>query len=595
MAETIKRPVTIRYRTMTIPEETRKLGVETDRNSEVVVFQLPRTYAGTDLSEKALFVDSFNDAGQLYDTAAPEVAETEDPELLELRWTVGPVPPSSDGKVRVRLRALGPDYEWLTETGEFAVSSTFLTQDPPDPPGMSYFNEISLRVQVDANRAEAAAASAEAAEGAINGLQVQAHAATGSEPTATVSTVDDHLLIDFGLIPGPKGATGATGPTGPTGPIGATGATGPTGPTGPIGPVGPVGPPSNIDAVTGGPCAAYADGASVSIRPAPGSTVTVKCSAAGTLTVNGTGQAVTAGQAVSFAAASASCALSVSAGTMAVRYNRDVLALIDALTTPASATGAVAQVYPVEGLPLGVTARMIATQAGTGDPSPSNVRAITGHTTLHVTRSATDFEPHHNSTYPVTLPETLYGLKDYPVVYDALAGTIKVSDVYTAFTGTEGWVLSSSTGAGGVPLFIVALTDAPLFGVNNMSNTMMCDMYKVINPVGNATTQLASGQCILRTNSGGNGTNLYVAANYATLNDFKAFLAAQNAAGKPLTLLRPTTAVRTLTVPSLIIPALPGLNNVYTDGGGDTTVTCRESPAHLQARVAALEAHVAGI
>lgn len=60
--------------------------------------------------------------------------------------------------------------------------------------------------------------------------------------------------------------------------------------------------------------------------------------------------------------------------------------IVDTLCQPISVTGNPVQCYPVEGYPLGVTASWEPTQAGSGDPSPENIRPITGRTAVQVER-----------------------------------------------------------------------------------------------------------------------------------------------------------------------------------------------------------------
>lgn len=58
------------------------------------------------------------------------------------------------------------------------------------------------------------------------------------------------------------------------------------------------------------------------------------------------------------------------------------------LTVATTSTGPVAQIKgAIGGLPLEVTARVVATQEGTGDPSPENVRMISGKNSLSMVRS----------------------------------------------------------------------------------------------------------------------------------------------------------------------------------------------------------------
>lgn len=124
---------------------------------------------------------------------------------------------------------------------------------------------------------------------------------------------------------GPEGPQGAKGDTGETGPQGAPGATGPTGPEGPQGEAGPAGP--------AGKDAPQIDDGAIS-RDRPWS-------------------------------------------------SRQI---VDTLCPKLDETGNPVTCYPVAGYPLGVVASWEPAQAGTGDPSPENVRPIVGRDTVSLTR-----------------------------------------------------------------------------------------------------------------------------------------------------------------------------------------------------------------
>lgn len=120
--------------------------------------------------------------------------------------------------------------------------------------------------------------------------------------------------------PGPQGETGPAGPPGPQGEKGETGATGPQGPPGPqgeTGPAGPQGPPGQ-------------DG------------VQLNDSAINT--------------------------------TEAWSSKK----IVDTLCPPFSVSGNPVTCHPVEGYPLSAVVSLEPKQAGTGDPSPENVRPISG-------------------------------------------------------------------------------------------------------------------------------------------------------------------------------------------------------------------------
>ena len=138
--------------------------------------------------------------------------------------------------------------------------------------------------------------------------------------------------------PGPQGEPGPTGPPGPQGEKGETGATGPQGPQGVQGPIGPQGPP--------GP-------------------------------QGETGPAGPQGP----------------PGQDGVQLNDDAIntteawsskKIVDTLCPSFSVSGNPVTCNPVEDYPLSAVVTLEPKQAGTGDPSPENVRPITGWDNVRV-------------------------------------------------------------------------------------------------------------------------------------------------------------------------------------------------------------------
>ena len=140
------------------------------------------------------------------------------------------------------------------------------------------------------------------------------------------------------------GEPGPVGPQGPEGPQGPAGPRGPDGPQGPTGPQGPQGEPGK-DGV-------QIDDAAVS-----------------------------------------------STETWSSRK------IIDTLCPEFSVSGNPVTCTPVEGYPLGAVVTLEPKQAGSGDPSPDNVRPISGRDRVRVTVS----NESESRDYDLTLPETIYG------------------------------------------------------------------------------------------------------------------------------------------------------------------------------------------
>ena len=80
---------------------------------------------------------------------------------------------------------------------------------------------------------------------------------------------------------------------------------------------------------------------------------------------------------------------------------------------PIEATGNPVQVYPVEGYPLGVKVNFEPTQAGSGDPSPQNIRPITGRDAVSVTRCGKNLVEYQSAPgYTVTKSGVTFTVND---------------------------------------------------------------------------------------------------------------------------------------------------------------------------------------
>ena len=170
--------------------------------------------------------------------------------------------------------------------------------------------------------------------------------------------------------PGPQGEPGPTGPPGPQGEKGETGATGPQGPQGIQGPVGATGPQGN-----------------------PGATPTITV---GTVTTLDPGQDATAE--ITGETPNLTLNLGIPQGPPGqdgVQLNDDAVnateawsskKIVDTLCPEFSVSGNPVTCHPVEGYPLSAVVSLKPKQTGTGDPSPDNVRPITGRDSVQVTR-----------------------------------------------------------------------------------------------------------------------------------------------------------------------------------------------------------------
>ena len=172
---------------------------------------------------------------------------------------------------------------------------------------------------------------------------------------------------------GPQGLKGDTGATGPQGEKGETGKTGPQGPEGPQGATGPAG--------LGVPSPAAEDAGKVPVVNADGTGYElgdVQVSVDATLTQEGkSADAKATGDAIAV----------ISSDDDAVNGKPwTSLKIVNTLCAPFTAEGNPVTCTPVEGYPLSVRASWEPRQEGEGDPSPENIRPITGMDEVQVTR-----------------------------------------------------------------------------------------------------------------------------------------------------------------------------------------------------------------
>ena len=339
--------------------------------------------------------------------------------------------------------------------------------------------------------------------------------------------------------PGPQGEPGPTGPPGPQGEKGETGATGPQGPQGIQGPIGATGPQGN-----------------------PGATPTITV---GTVTTLDPGQDATAeitGETPN---------LVLSLGIPQGQPGKDGVQLEDSAVTTTAAwsskkivdtlcpaftvSGNPVVCNPVENYPLDVSLSFTPKQEGTGDPSPDNVRPITGYDSLSLAHSN---NADATNTYDIALPETVYN------------GTVDVvtgegEKIWNAFifNGTETWKLYSASGR---QFFECPYTDETLKSeavgsVIIAKRTQIMSHYVIGNPY---SEDVDYAGWVYWASSGG-GTRIRD-SRFATVEDWKAYLAAQYAAGTPVTIVYQLATPEPISVTPQVIPALPGTNTLYTDG-----------------------------
>lgn len=227
--------------------------------------------------------------------------------------------------------------------------------------------------------------------------------------------------------------------------------------------------------------------------------------------------------------------------------------VVDTLCPPIEETGNPVVCYPVAGYPLGVKAKWEPVQEGSGTPSPENIRPIKGRDSVTITRQE------DNQVITLTLPETVYGGE-----VDAVAGDGNENTKIITLDGTEKVDVNNQSNKTSV--FILSF-DEPAKPFNGTPASLWMASSHFIKGV--VLYFDGAEPNTIWYNDG--GTQMRIAWNpgnkpTATIDEFKAFLAAQYAAGTPVQiaykLAKPVPFTATGEQP---IPALAGANTVRTD------------------------------
>ena len=324
--------------------------------------------------------------------------------------------------------------------------------------------EIAAWIQHHPNDAAALNSSIAALQAQLNGIEtgngtVKSYVDTAVQDLAQQVNQD---IQEIELTPGPQGPQGEPGPTGPQGPPGADGQAGATGPTGADGQDG-VSPTVTTETISGGTRVTITDASGAhefdvmnGQNGAPGAdgqngqngqdgiTPTIGENGNWFLGDTDTGKPSRGGQGpVGLTGATPNITMQVTGleydqeptvsksgtpeepvftvgipqgkpGKDAPQIDDAAVSstetwssrkIIDTLCPEFSVSGNPVTCTPVEGYPLGAVVTLEPKQAGSGDPSPENVRPITGRDRVKVTVS----NENESRDYDLTLPETIYG------------------------------------------------------------------------------------------------------------------------------------------------------------------------------------------
>ena len=288
----------------------------------------------------------------------------------------------------------------------YRVSANSGTEDGTEPePGTPAWQQLVDAVHKDATAAEQAKTDAQTAAR-------EAAASAGNADQSAQEAADSLQELKDGIANGNfKGEQGPQGPIGPVGPQGEQGPQGPTGATGATGPQGETGPRGEQ-----GPRGIQGERGPQGAQGPKGDT-------------GDTGPQGPQGP-VGPAGADGKDGTQIDDTTVGLDAWSSKH-IVDMLCPPLEETGNPVQCYPVTCYPLGVTASWEPVQEGSGEPSPENIRPISGRDSVKVERCGENLLPHIFDRIPDTVT------KDGLTIVKTPKGTIHVSGKKTETNWTD--------------------------------------------------------------------------------------------------------------------------------------------------------------
>lgn len=222
--------------------------------------------------------------------------------------------------------------------------------------------------------------------------------------------------------------------------------------------------------------------------------------------------------------------------------------IVDMLCPAIDEVGNPVQCYPVFGYPLDIVASWEPTQEGSGEPSPDNIRPIKGRNSVTVERKE------DNQMRHLIFSASVYGGE-----VNANTGAGEKQWELITIKGDENWIEPGSKA------YYAFFGLAPADTVNRG----FCTHY----PYGSAAKNALVNK---------NGAAVFYGFNAEmTMDEWKAFLAAQYAAGTPIKIAYLMAASTPFAATGgATLPALEGINTILTDADS-VTVKARADPNHV--------------
>lgn len=189
------------------------------------------------------------------------------------------------------------------------------------------------------------------------------------------------------------------------------------------------------------------------------------------------------------------------------------------------------------------------------------------------TTAPTAYTPYRGDTLALALPSTIYGGS-----LDAVTGAGQETRKLVTLDGTEEWNTRTTIASSGYISYSLALPVRSITGICSHYKSLLYAAIRPQNPSGETGCYLEYSMSAIFN------------VPFETVADWKAYLAAQYAAGTPVQIAyKPAKPVPFRATGAQPVPALAGCNTVLTDADS-ATVTGRADPAHA---IAALQAQLA--
>ncbi len=257
--------------------------------------------------------------------------------------------------------------------------------------------------------------------------------------------------------------------------------------------------------------------------------------------------------------------------------------IVDSLAPEFSETGAVVTCNPVAGYPLSIQAQIVPLQEGSGDPSPDNVRPISGWDSATLT--------HNDTTITIQFGQTVYG-----GTLDWTTGVLTI-DKIVVLANSE--ILISCSGVGlyneNLTNFYIELRNVLedptiALGENAMSNRLKLRTNEQLYAIANMFFIGAIGT--INAYIGFNIENTLVGIDAGDSKDVAVQKLKSYLNANPISFVVSINSPQIVQLTPQEILALSGVNTIHADTG-DVTVSGRADPnsviQKLASRIAALE------